>query len=216
MTSSHGRNQITNLQLLHTFLNAMFNPLEGYHVVHVDISDPKLGLNSLARLCSRSDVVALQGGISTVCTLFTPPATPIIQLDDCMLQWGNIELGASLHNMVRKAGASDHRTALLRNGYFPPGEPRVDVYTVRALGDTIVPVVTLKNVIQQALEDGLSGSSGSYDSCMLQSSGLDSLHKAMMWRNIDKLGYGWFGEVGPLELQAIDEATFNFLRYDRA
>lgn len=95
------RNQVSNLALLYAYLLAVFSPSDGYRVLHVDLSNPSLELSTLGRLCYRSDVVLTSAGLPSICRLFALPSTNMILLDDCMLRWGNLELGANLHNMLR-------------------------------------------------------------------------------------------------------------------
>lgn len=129
----------------------MFSRQEGYRVLHVDLSHPNLNLGALARVCLRANVVLTQGGLPTACRLLSRPSTPIVMLDDCLVQWGHIELGVTLHSMLRDAGASEYRVTLFRNGYFPPGVPGMDAYTAQALGDIRVPIAGLRSVVEQAL-----------------------------------------------------------------
>lgn len=114
-----------------------------------------------------------------MCRLLSRPSTPIIMLDDCLVKWGHIELGITLHSMLRDAGASEYRTTLVRNGYFPPGVPSMDAYTVQALGDIRVPVAGLKSVVEQAL--GGDTTNVYPQSCLLNHSAEDILSKPVIW-----------------------------------
>lgn len=62
-----------------------------------------------------------------------------------------MELGIFLENVLRQYGASEYRTTLIRNGSFPPGEPKIDELTARAFGGLRVPVPHVREVVADVL-----------------------------------------------------------------
>ena len=114
-------------------------------------------------------------------------------MDTCGVGWRHVELGGAVEQALVAYDASAYRATLVRNGYLPPGEPRLDVYGVWAMGNVRAVVAKMEDAVSGALKGTVADVD---EACLLQVSKGAPLALPLWWSGLGKLAPRWLDDLG--------------------